>query len=46
MFDFFGGPRQQMWIMYFVWPITGMYFGPVAAWFDDPFRQHAIRTQA
>ncbi len=26
------GRRQKMWIMDLVWPITAMYFGPVAAW--------------
>lgn len=30
--DFLRGRRQKMWIMYLVWPITAMYFGPVAAW--------------
>ena len=30
--DFLRGHRQKMWIMYLVWPITAMYFGPVAAW--------------
>ncbi len=32
--DIFGrGYRQQMWIMDLVYPITALYFGPVAAWF-------------
>lgn len=30
--DIARGHRQKMWIMHLVWPITGMYFGPVAAW--------------
>jgi hypothetical protein len=30
--DYLRGHRQKMWIMYLVWPITAMYFGPVAAW--------------
>lgn len=32
IFDFLRGHRQKMWIMYVVWPITAMYFGPVALW--------------
>ncbi len=31
-FDFFNGHRQKMWIMHLVWPITALYFGPVAVW--------------
>src|SRR5438094_946195 len=30
--DFLRGNRQKMWVMHLVWPITAMYFGPVAAW--------------
>lgn len=30
--DFARGHRQKMWVMYLVWPITAMYFGPFAAW--------------
>jgi Domain of unknown function (DUF4396) len=30
--DFLRGYRQKMAIMYFVWPITALYFGPVAMW--------------
>lgn len=30
--DFYRGHRQKMWIMYLVWPITALYFGPVAVW--------------
>ena len=30
--DFLRGHKQKMWIMHLVWPITAMYFGPVAAW--------------
>lgn len=30
--DFIGGRRQKMWIMHAVWPVTAMYFGPVALW--------------
>ncbi len=30
--DILRGNRQKMWIMDIVWPITGMYFGPVAVW--------------
>lgn len=30
--DILLGRRQKMWIMDLVWPITAMYFGPVAAW--------------
>jgi hypothetical protein len=33
VFDFLRGNRQKMWVMHLVWPITAMYFGPVAAWF-------------
>jgi hypothetical protein len=32
IFDFLHGHRQKMWIMHLVWPITAMYFGPVAVW--------------
>jgi hypothetical protein len=32
LIDFVRGNRQKMWIMYLVWPITAMYFGPLAAW--------------
>ncbi|HWR16454.1 MAG TPA: DUF4396 domain-containing protein [Terriglobales bacterium] len=32
VFDILSGRRQRMWIMHLVWPITAMYFGPVAAW--------------
>lgn len=30
--DILRGRRQKMWIMHIVWPITALYFGPVAAW--------------
>lgn len=30
--DIARGRRQKMWIMDLVWPITAMYFGPLAAW--------------
>jgi hypothetical protein len=30
--DFLRGNRQKMWVMHLVWPVTAMYFGPVAAW--------------
>lgn len=30
--DFLRGHKQKMWVMHLVWPITAMYFGPVAAW--------------
>lgn len=30
--DLFSGHRRKMWIMHLVWPITAMYFGPVAVW--------------
>ncbi len=31
--DLFGrGYRQHMWIMEAVWPITALYFGPLALW--------------
>lgn len=30
--DFLRGSRQKMWIMDLVWPITALYFGPLAAW--------------
>jgi len=30
--DFLRGHKQKMWIMHLVWPVTAMYFGPVAAW--------------
>jgi hypothetical protein len=34
LFDIFGrGDRQKMWIMNLVYPITALYWGPVAAWF-------------
>ncbi len=33
LYDIFGrGYRQHMWIMEAVWPITALYFGPVAVW--------------
>ena len=28
--DFLGGATQKMWIMYLVWPVTALYFGPLA----------------
>lgn len=30
--DLLRGHRQKMWIMHLVWPITAMYFGPIAVW--------------
>ena len=34
LFDIFGrGYRQKMWIMNLVYPITALYWGPLAAWF-------------
>jgi hypothetical protein len=30
--DILAGHRQKMWIMDFVWPITGLYAGPFALW--------------
>ena len=33
LYDLFGrGYRQHMWIMEAVWPITALYFGPLALW--------------
>lgn len=32
MVDLLVGHRQQMWIMNVVWPITGLYAGPLALW--------------
>lgn len=33
LFDIFGrGHRQRMWIMEAVWPVTGLYAGPLAVW--------------
>ena len=34
--------RQKMWIMNAVWPITGLYFGPVAVWLY--YRMRAVST--
>jgi hypothetical protein len=32
-FDVFArGHRQKMWIMEAVWPVTALYFGPLAWW--------------
>ncbi|HEY3661581.1 MAG TPA: DUF4396 domain-containing protein [Chthoniobacterales bacterium] len=30
--DLFAGHQQHMWIMNVVWPITGLYAGPLALW--------------
>lgn len=30
IFDLFAGHSQHMWIMNLVWPITALYFGPIA----------------
>jgi hypothetical protein len=30
--DLLAGNRQQMWIMNLVWPVTALYFGPLALW--------------
>ena len=30
--DMVSGHRQKMWIMYLVWPITALYWGPLGAW--------------
>ena len=33
LYDLYGrGYRQHMWIMEAVWPVTALYFGPVAVW--------------
>lgn len=33
LYDIFGrGYRQHMWVMEAVWPVTALYFGPVAIW--------------
>lgn len=31
--DILMGRRQQMWIMNVVWPVTAIYFGPIAVWY-------------
>lgn len=41
--DFLRGHRQKMWIMYLVWPITGLYFGPVAIWMYLRTREVSIK---
>lgn len=43
--DIFCGRRQPMWIMNIVWPVSGLYAGPLAlwAWYSfgrDPDRTH------
>jgi hypothetical protein len=30
--DLLGGHAQQMWIMNVVWPVTALYFGPLAVY--------------
>jgi len=30
--DVLRGPRQKMWVMNLVWPITAMYAGPLGVW--------------
>lgn len=32
LIDIFSGHRQHMWIMEVVWPITGLYAGPLGLW--------------
>jgi hypothetical protein len=33
LYDLYGrGRRQRMWIMEVVWPVTALYFGPLALW--------------
>ena len=32
LIDIFSGHHQHMWIMDVVWPITGLYAGPLAVW--------------
>jgi hypothetical protein len=32
LIDILAGQRQKMWIMNVVWPITGLYAGPLALW--------------
>lgn len=32
IFDMLRGHRQKMWIMHLVWPITALYWGPLAVW--------------
>ncbi|MFI2644308.1 DUF4396 domain-containing protein [Streptomyces sp. NPDC018610] len=42
LFDIFArGYRQKMWIMNLVYPITALYWGPVALWF---YFRHGRRT--
>jgi hypothetical protein len=32
LFDILIGHNQHMWIMNVVWPITGLWAGPIALW--------------
>jgi hypothetical protein len=38
--------RQKMWIMNAVWPITGLYFGPMAVWLYYRTRPHSTKAAA
>jgi hypothetical protein len=42
--DLLRGNRRKMWIMHLVWPITAMYFGPIAAWFYLRTRPVSLAT--
>jgi hypothetical protein len=44
--DILRGRRQKMAVMNFVWPITGLYFGPVALWAYWMFRRAAFPGQS
>ena len=38
--DILRGNKQKMWIMHIVWPVTALYFGPLAVWMY--FRTRAV----
>lgn len=44
--DFLRGNRQKMWIMHLVWPMTALYFGPVAAWLYWRARPFSLKDSA
>lgn len=37
--------RQKMWIMNIVWPVTALYFGPLAVWFYWSNARHQAKKQ-
>lgn len=43
LIDFLRGHQQRMWIMRFVWPVSALYWGPVAVWLYFRTRPYLLK---